>query len=493
MRSWVRLLPYALLTLAAAVLVAIPAAITLTPAQQTTIAGQQVGIGATTPRGGWLGGWRGPAQLQQIGETVVDLGPVRVRGPLRPRLQLGPVTRTDDLTTLLDPRDSGTARSGAVTAITTTFRDWYLLATVLLILITIGLIGVATTVRIWWVMARASRRRAQTHVAEVWHQQARRMRTTAVVGLGGTLVVWGCVGLLAAHDTRAGLAGVSSLRDLVGAAPVKLRPAGPSVSGYAGAVIGDSRAARLGGRIAPDADKDAVACKRSTDSLAAQLSRLSDTGLVRNLACSGATIEEGLLGRQHRGHRAIPPQVSKLMSMPPLDYVVVMIGPNDLDWTAFLKYCYAFPRCDDRVSDGQFTYRLAAFDRAYGDLLAALDALPGHPDVVMVGSYDVFAPGAHCASTAGPAGVSGLDSHNIALLRERNAELNSVLQAGAAAYDFGFVQPHLAPLCQQSDPEVGPDLQGLDDAHPFHPTGIGMVRLAASVFAALPAPAQDDR
>ena len=284
MRSWAVLLLRVLLTLVAAVLLAVPAAITLTPAQQTTVAGQQVGVGATTPRGGWLGGWRGPAQLKQIGQTVVDLGPVQVRGPLRPRLQLGPVVRTENLSTLLDPRDSGRARAQAVGAITTAFRNWYLVATALLILITIGLIAVGTTARMWFVMARASRRHAEMHVGEIWRRQGRRMQVAAAVGLAGTLVVWGGVGWMAAHDTRAGLAGVSSLRELVGAAPVELHATGPSVTGYTGAVIGDSRAARLGGPIAADADKDAVACKRSTDSLADQLSRLSSTGAVRNLA-----------------------------------------------------------------------------------------------------------------------------------------------------------------------------------------------------------------
>jgi hypothetical protein len=423
--------------------------------------------------------------LKQIGQTVVDLGPVQVRGPLRPRLQLGPVVRTENLSTLLDPRDSGKARATAVGAITTAFRNWYLVATALLILITIGLIAVGTTARMWFVMARASRRHAEMHVGEIWRRQGRRMQVAALVGLVGTLVVWGGVGWMAAHDTRAGLAGVSSLRELVGAAPVELHATGPSVTGYSGAVIGDSRAARLGGPIASDADKTDVACKRSTDSLADQLSRLSSTGAVRNLACSGATIDAGLLGPQVRKHQTIAPQVSGLLSMPSLDYVVVMIGPNDLDWTDFLKYCYAFTHCDDQVSNGQFGYRLAAFDRSYGDLLAALDTLPGQPRIIIVGSYDVFASDAHCASTAGPAGVPGLDADNIALIRQRNAQLNGVLEAGASAYDFDFVQPHLATLCQASDPEIGPDLQGLDDAHPFHPTGIGIIRIAASVFAAV--------
>ena len=85
----------------------------------------------------------------------------------------------------------------------------------------------------------------------------------------------------------------------------------------------------------------------------------------------------------------------------------------------------------------------------------------------------------------GPDGVPGLDADNIALLIERNQQLNHVLEAGADAYHFSFVRPRLATLCQSTSPEVGPDLQGLDDQHPFHPTAIGTLRIAAMVFAAV--------
>src|SRR5690606_40580708 len=47
-----------------------------------------------------------------------------------------------------------------------------------------------------------------------------------------------------------------------------------SITGYDGAVIGDSRAARLGGPPVPDGSPDDVACQRSTDSLAAEIGRL---------------------------------------------------------------------------------------------------------------------------------------------------------------------------------------------------------------------------
>ena len=111
----------------------------------------------------------------------------------------------------------------------------------------------------------------------------------------------------------------------------------------------------------------------------------------------------------------------------------------------------------------------------------------------MVGSYDVFALDADCADTEGPPGRPGLAADSLALLADRNEQLNDVLTAGAQEYGFTVATPHLTTLCQPGDPEVGRDLQGLEDAYPFHPTGVGMVRLAATVLAAIdPVPAAGD-
>ncbi len=497
--------PSVLLLLAAAGL-AIPTAIALTPPQETTVAGQYVGVGAVTPSGGWLGdlgdlvdGWpwtwpgavadgsRGPARIEQIGNTTVDLEHVQVRGPLRPQLELGPLVRTRAAEQLLDPKERPAARDRAVRSVTTAFRTWYLWATALVVVMTAALVALVIGGRIVAVLARARRHHAHPTVAQVWQRHSRRLGAAAAVTLVGTPAIWLGVGAVARHDATAGITGVRSLRDLVGAEPVSLEPAGPAVRGYTGAVIGDSRASRIGGPPVPEPGPGDAACRRSTDSLAAQLTQLSPPDRVLNLACPGATIDRGLLHEQLVGGRAVPAQVSRLLATRDLRFVVVMIGPNDLAWTDFLRYCYGVAECDDRFTGAQFDYRLARFDRDYGDLLAALAALRGKPQVVVVTSYDVFAPDADCADTQ-VEGHPGLDPESIALLAERNAELNDVLSTGAKAYDFTVATPHLATLCQPGDPEVGRDLQGLADPYPFHPTGVGMVRLAASVLAAIDPP-----
>jgi hypothetical protein len=56
-----------------------------------------------------------------------------------------------------------------------------------------------------------------------------------------------------------------------------------------------------------------------------------------------------------------------------------------------------------------------------------------------------------------------------------------VLVAGAKKYKFDVATPKLATLCDPSGDQLGPDLQGLADTHPFHPTGIGVIRMASAV------------
>lgn len=466
------------LVLAAVVVAgAVPLAIVLTPDRGTVVAGQYVAIGgAVRP------GLAGPARMQQIGHTTVDLPGLRVRGPLRPEVVLGPLVQTDDVSQLLDPKTGRHARHVAVDAVTKAARTWFLEATGMLLVVALGLVALATVVRIWLVLARAHE---HVTVAEVWHGHARRFRRDAVIALLAALVAWGASGALTWRDTASGLRDVSSLRQLVGASPVDLAPVGAPVRGYAGAVIGDSRASRLGGPLVPDPSRDDKACARSSDSLASQLTLLNPEQPALNLACPSATIEAGLLGPQTRGSRVVPPQVARLLQVHDLRYVAVMIGPNDLEWGDFLRYCYGVSKCDDAFTSTQFDYRLAGFDRDYGDLLAALASLPTHPRVVIVGSYDVFAADARCSDTSGPPGVPGLDRDGIALLRERNQRFNDVLAAGAKAYGFTMAVPHLSPLCTAASSELGQDIQGLTDRYPFHPTAIGMVRLGASVLSAV--------
>jgi lysophospholipase L1-like esterase len=471
------------LLVAVCVLIGVPAAIALTPDQEITVAGQHLSVGARPPSLSLSG----PAQLVQIGNTELDITPLHIYGPLRPRLTLGPVQRNAAAAAAIDPATSSEANADALQTVVGAFVRWYLLATVLLLAFTLAATAAAGYLRTL-VTLRTHSRQEHRSVAEIWHQSARQIRGMTIVAVTAVMVVWLGAGGLAYRGTVDGLTHARSLSDLVGTFYSPPVPEGPPLQGYTGAVIGDSRASRVGGPLMAGASEDDRACGRSSDSLASEIGRVLGERVL-NLACPSASIAWGLRAPQEQNGRLIPPQVGVLKQVQGLKFVVVMVGPNDLSWTDLLKYCYAVENCQDRLTQGEFGYRLAALDRDYGSLLQDVNDLPGKPQIIIVTSYDVFKADATCADAQGPPAALGLNPTNIALLQARNAELNAVLANGAEKYGFTVARPGLTTLCEASHDELGPDLQGLSDPYPFHPTGIGMVRLASSVARVITPPA----
>ncbi|MCE3553176.1 GDSL-type esterase/lipase family protein [Pseudonocardia sp. RS11V-5] len=472
-----------LLLAAGILIVGLPLVVVLTPPQHVRVFGQDIALSARPPDPSLSG----PAQLVQLGNTRFDLRDIQVHGPLRPRLALGPIQRGPAAAAALSPDSPQPTRSSIVDTLVRGFVTWYLWGLLGMVLVALAGSGIAGCLRILLALRRDAREEP-VRINELARRYAGTIGRMTVVAVVVALGAWGASGAAAYRGTTRGLAHVHSLNDLVGVAHVTPAPIGPPVVGYTGAVIGDSRVARVGGPPAPNPSAVDTACGRSADSAAAELGLLRNTRVL-NLACSGASIADGLIGPQKHGDVTVPPQVGRLEQVSGLDWVVVAIGPNDLAWSDFLRYCYGMSTCDDRLSAGELALRLAAFDHDYGALLADLAALPGSPQVVVMTSYDPFPthPDPACPDMRGPAGVPGLDAHKVDLLVDDNAQLNRVLSTGAEKYGFTVAQPALTPLCTPDRDGMGSDLQGLSDPFPFHPTAVGELRLAAALAAALPA------
>jgi hypothetical protein len=465
--------------------IGVPVTVTLTPAQDLIAFGQHISVGARPPALSVAG----PARLVQVGNTALDVDRLHVYGPLRPQLTMGPVQRSDAAAAVFDPAKGPKVRDEAVSAVTTAFVTWYILGGLGLVTFTLAAAAGAAGLRTLVVLRRQSREtggHAPLHAIFTYCVRAARRMTA--IALVASIVTWGVSGALAYVGAVQGLRGVSSLAQLVGAYHLSPDPVGPPVTGYDGAVIGDSRAVRVGGPPLPDGTPDDAACERSSDSLAAEIGHLG-SARVLNLACPSATVTTGLRGPQQRADRLVPPQIGVLKQVHDLRFVVVAIGPNDVGWTDFLRYCYGVANCSDQLTQGEFDYRMAAFDRVYGDLLVDLNDLPGRPQVIVMTSYGAFRPDADCADTRA-AGHPGLDPTKIELLTGRNEQLNAVLSAGAEKYGFAVARPELTLLCEDGTDGLGPDLQGMADPFPFHPTGIGSLRMASSVLRLI-APAQE--
>jgi lysophospholipase L1-like esterase len=302
-------------------------------------------------------------------------------------------------------------------------------------------------------------------------------------------------GGLTVQAARGQLSAVSTLSDLIGTSRLTVPPpaVGQARSDVDAVVIGDSTAAGVGNAAAARPTRLDTVCGRSVDAYASVLQ--SATALrVLNLACSSATLPYGVLGPQTEADGTVPPQIGVLKSITSLRAVVLSVGANDVGWSDFLQYCYAFARCDDQASEQLFLTRLDTFRLQYAQLLQQLSALPSRPAVIVTGYYDPFGAEFDCPALRAPsttpavpgdgfAATPGKDDQaekvrrKIDPLRAHLHALNDVLSQGAHAFAFAYVEPSFGghALCDDQS-----WVQGLSDRYPFHPDAAGEVAIAAA-------------
>lgn len=443
------------LGLSALTLAAVWLAVRITPLQPVSAAGQTVRVGAAPL--GWS--WSGPGQLDLFGQSI----PTRPHfdGPIRPRLELTHIDEDAEVARLL--------RSGEHDRLT---------------------LEVGRKLASGWIRYGAW----ETAVAAglvllplaAW-TGLRRMppgRTLFLLAGGIALVTAvNAVGFyLLASDTPLILRKVRSLQDLVGDSPLSPVPRaeGPPLTDVRAVALGDSTAAGTGNRPLPDPSPLDTACGRSADSYPRVLARTNDWRVL-NLACSGATIRDGILGVQIVGDQVAAPQLAQAQRATEASLVMVSVGANDVRWSDLVKLCAASPACDDRASTAFFQNRLARFALDYRTLLRHLAALPQHPTVLVNEYYDPFGPDSDCLRK------EGLTRQKVQVLRSRLAALNAVLREGAEESGFTPVRPEFEGHGMCSDQ---PYVQGPTDRAPLHPTAAGALAIALAVQQAIPAHAR---
>jgi hypothetical protein len=429
-------------------------ALRVTPLQTVQAAGQTAQIGATMPSLSL----RGPGELDLFGQAM----PTRpdFSGPIRPRLQLEHITINQQVIQTLEadgPHRIELSLSQQLAAGWTRYFLWESLVVAGFALTgAVAVIGIAG----WH---RFSRRR-------VLLLGAAGMAVAVVVNVGGVLVT--------ASSTPAVLRSVKTLDDLVGVDPVSATSQhAKALPGVQAVVIGDSTASGDGLPLAPGAAPLDVACSRSPEAYASDLAAVNDW-TVLNLACSSATITNGLLGAQVLGNGSIAPvQLVEAEQATHAKVVIVSVGADDVQWSIMTRLCAASSVCDDKVSTAYFTQLLDSFTRSYYQLLGDLADFPQHPAVLVNEYYDPFSADVGCLARY------GMTPAKVAVLTARLDQLNAVLRQGAQDFGFGVVQPDFAghALCS-GDPYV----QGATDPAPFHPTAAGQLAIALADEQALP-------
>jgi hypothetical protein len=427
-------------------------ALQVAPLQTVSAAGQTAQVGAAAPSPSLSG----PGELDLFGQ-VMPTKP-QFEGPIRPLLKLTHITIDAKVANLLrsdSPRRLELNLSQQLAQGWTRYFEWQTLIAA----------GFAVVLLI--------------AVAGITRQSYRKMAKTVVAGL--VVVVAVNVGgvLLTARSTPAVLRSVKTLDDLVGADPLTApqQSATRPLPGVQAVVIGDSTAAAIGNPRLDNATPLDRACGRSSESYAADLAMVN-TWNVLNLACSGATVQNGLLGAQVFGSGTVAlPQLGEAQRATHAKVIIVSVGADDVQWSIMTRLCAASAVCNDKVSNAYFSQLISDFTRSYYELLGDLAALPGNPDVLVNQYYSPFGPDLSCLARY------GVTPAKEKVLASRLSQLNAVLAQGAQTFGFGVAQPQFTghELCTAE-----PYVQGPDDRAPLHPTAAGELAIALADQQALP-------
>jgi len=237
--------------------------------------------------------------------------------------------------------------------------------------------------------------------------------------------------------------------------------------------LGDSVAAGLG----LPTDSDSSACNRTNESYPQVVAKTLDMN-VTNLACSGATILDGVLGSQTVNQLALPSQIHQLLALPRPALISLTVGANDVNWTSFIRQCY-LGTCG---SDSDTAGVQAKLTDVASNLKMTLDQLQAHynsvaPHVVVTGYYQVMP-----ATPATCSDLQGVDASEMAWVRDQQTALSNTIKDVVGNYHFAAFAPidfSRHELCS-GDPWV----QGLNDKAPYHPTAEGQNAIAKQVIAA---------
>ncbi len=424
-------------------------ALLVTPMQTVTASGQTIKVGAASPS------WdlSGPGQLDLFGQQIPTT--MDFVGPVRPRLVLTRISLTDQLGQFAQ-NGLGAAGEQLKDALITGWEHYFAWQVALTAGIAVVLFGALAG----WLRRSAG-------------------ATTILLVVGVVLAELFNLGaiMVTAYTAPSRLAAVRSLEDLVGGVPppaIAERSTDAHSSIKRVVVIGDSTAAGKGNRLVPHPTARDKACNRSRDAFAADLAA-SNGWKVTNLACSGATIRNGILGPQETAGRTLPPQLDH-PAVTKADLIVLSIGANDVHWNVMLALCAVTQDCSNKAQQAFLQQQLSGFSRDLLQLLSQLQLLDNHPIVVVNQYYDPL-----------PGDVSCLDSHGMTEAKKHTLEndlsaLNTILAKGAKAAGFRTATPNFDGHGLCADQSY---VQGIEAKAPFHPTASGQLAIALAVENAL--------
>lgn len=239
--------------------------------------------------------------------------------------------------------------------------------------------------------------------------------------------------------------------------------------------LGDSVAAGVGLKY----NSDSSACDRTNQSYPNQLAAMRQLNL-KNAACSGATLPNGILGAQNVNKLTLPSQLQLLFSVTKPALISLTVGANDIQWTDLLAKCYSSvcgTEEDTAVVNSRFTSLQTNLQLVLQQIHDHFGARP--PEVVVTGYHQVFP----VTILNGCSDLTGIDSTELAWGRQLQSQLSQTIQQTVTGYSFAVYIPISFKgheLCT-----ANPWVQGLTDSQPYHPTSDGQAAYASQINNAL--------
>lgn len=222
---------------------------------------------------------------------------------------------------------------------------------------------------------------------------------------------------------------------------------------------------------------DSSACDRTNQSYPNIVALKLNLNL-KNLSCSGATIDQGVAGQQDVNKLILKSQLDQLYLLPKPDLISLTIGANDIGWTDIISKCYegSCGSSDDsavvEAKINQLSYNLSSvlssIQKKYSSSI---------PKVVVTGYHQVFP-----VTYSSCADLTGINSNGLSWGRQQQELLNNAISSTVSEFSFAKFAPvnfsgH--ELCS-----ANPWVQGLSESAPYHPNYSGQQEYASQVIGA---------
>lgn len=235
--------------------------------------------------------------------------------------------------------------------------------------------------------------------------------------------------------------------------------------------MGDSVAAGLG----LEGRSDTSDCGRTGEAYSQAVATARGYKLV-SVACSGASLQAGLIGSQTVRDQTIESQLAQLFKQPDPALITITAGVNDINWTAILRDCYT-GTCGGTAQTTQVSERLQTVSLDMQSLIASVQDHYGAsaPPIIVTGYYQLFPKNlvANCTE------LTNIDDAERIWGRQLQDNINAAVRQGTQGFDnVSFVAPDFDnhELCT-SDSWI----QTVSSEAPFHPTADGQAALAAQI------------